>query len=98
MEKTDKMPKAVNFQEHYTEYARATPVPNNHSMVSIQFMVTTPVPVIKNRLDTDDSSEVKVEVGMSTELQHSCSIYFPVSRVASLIEQLKKIEAATKSD
>lgn len=98
MEKTNKMPKAFNFQEHHTEYARAVPVPNNHSMVSIQFMVTTPVPVIKSKKDTEESKEVTVEVGVSTELQHSCSVYFPASRVSSLIEQLQKIEEAHKSE
>lgn len=92
-DETYPLPKAQNYNEHYSEFITMMPTPMNKDMISMHFMSTAAIPVIKKRSENTLEKEVTVEVQMKTELQHVCSVFFPKSQ---LVELKKSIEQALK--
>ncbi|UQC70919.1 hypothetical protein C0560_08980 [Lelliottia sp. AC1] len=88
-EKMSRLPRTESFQEHSAEFGNIIPHPVNKDIVSIQFMTTRAIPVIKSVNDKNQGS-VQVEVAMETELQHSCSVNMHKSQLEGLIQNIEE--------
>lgn len=88
-EKSNILPRKEDFREHYAEFGNTIQQPVNKSIASIMFMVTRPIPVIKNIKD-EQAGTVQVEVGMDTELQHSCTVTMPIDQLLALKNNIEE--------
>ncbi|MDY4387861.1 hypothetical protein [Pectobacterium aroidearum] len=75
--KMNRLEKSANYTEVYAEFASVMPTSKTKDLVSIQFLSTVPFPTVRSQTPVEDNAKMSVEIAVSLELVHSCSLLMP---------------------
>ncbi|CNG23932.1 hypothetical protein [Yersinia enterocolitica] len=92
----EKIKKATNYSEHFSEFAGFGPTSTSRHLVSIHFLSNRLEPSIVATAASSEPGKQDLSIGAINEITHECTIYMPLSQLRTLQdsigEAIKQIE------